>query len=65
MAFEPNIEEKEGNYWVISGFVAMIIGLMYFIIKPEGVIIGAIGALAFGIGWHRWSPVGFITNRGN
>jgi|GEM_PF-5634920 len=58
---EANMSDKESNYWMIAGFAAMIVGLMYFIIRPEGIIFGIIGLSAFGIGWFRWSPLRAIT----
>ena len=56
MVLKPNMSEKDANHYMMAGLAAMALGLIYFVLKPHGAIIGAIGAIAFGMGWHRRSP---------
>lgn len=58
-----NVSEKEGLWRIAAGFVAMIVGLFLFIFTPAGVLVSAVGLLAFLSGFFGWCPVAALTKR--
>lgn len=54
---DNNLSDQESLVWMAAGLIPMAIGLIIFVYNIYGVILGFVGALTFGCGYHMWSPI--------